>query len=428
MTATNMQSTLEQRATLIAAAAVVAGTTILAGCVPELDEPDVVFARAPYSEEVREIRFGMTFDGLLMDAGVDAAQRHDIVLAYREEHNPQRLRAGTQVSLLRYRGDEAVVGLRVPLDMDNAVMLDRGPEGRWWSSTVMIPTTIDTVYASGEIQTDLWSAIMNDRLLSQMPYADRVNFIDRLDKVFQWRVDFSRAIRVGDTYRFVFEREKRPDGSMRSGSLLAAELVNVGKAHYAILFDPNGDGEGTWYDLEGESVRRSFLMRPIRFSRISSRFSNSRFHPILRRWRAHRGVDYAADAGTPIEATADGVVTRRGWSDTYGRVIDVRHSNGFATRYAHMQGFASGTSVGSRVTQGQTIGYVGMTGMATGPHLHYEMHVNGRRVDPLAIEMPADDPVPADALNRWEFDKQARLALLMTVPLRDQLPTRRADE
>jgi len=287
---------------------------------------------------------------------------------------------------------------------------------------------MDTVYASGEIQTDLWSAILNDPELAQIPYADRVNFIDGLDKVFQWRVDFTRSIRVGDTYRFVFEREQRPDGSMRSGSLLAAELVNGGKADYAILFYPNGDGEGAWDDLEGESVRRTFFMRPVRYSRISSRFSNSRFHPILRQWRAHRGVDYAANAGTPIAVTADGVVTRQGWSDTYGWVIDVRHANGFATRYAHMQGFASGTSVGSRVTQGQTIGYVGMTGMATGPHLHYEMHVRGRRVDPLAINLPADDPVPADALVRWEFDKQARFALLMTISHRDELPTRRADE
>ena len=164
-------------------------------------------------------------------------------------------------------------------------------------------------------------------------------------------------------------------------------------------------------------MRRAFLMRPLSFSRISSRFTNSRFHPILRTWRAHRGVDYAADAGTPVEVTADGVITRRGWSDTYGRVIDVRHGNGFLTRYAHLQGFAGGTAVGSRVRQGQTIGYVGMTGMATGPHLHYEMHVGGRPVDPLAIELPADDPVPGDAFDRWTVEKDERFALLMQIPV-----------
>ena len=262
---------------------------------------------------------------------------------------------------------DVLEGLRVGIDKDNTLLLSRTPGGHWRSAVSVLPTTVDTVYAAGEIETDLWTAIMTDPVLAEMPRNDRVNFVDRLDRVFQWRIDFFTSIRTGDTYRFVFEREKRPDGSMRSGSLLAAELVNQGDPHYAILFDPNGDGQGTWYDLEGESVRRAFLMRPLKFSRISSRYTNSRFHPILQTWRAHRGVDYAAAAGTPVEVTADGVVARRGWSDSYGRVVDVRHGNGFLTRYAHLQGFAAAATVGSRVRQGQTIGYVGMTGLATAP-------------------------------------------------------------
>ena len=184
---------------------------------------------------------------------------------------------------MRWRPDADVPhGISVGLDKDNTLLLNRTPGGRWNSSVAVLPTTIDTVYAAGEITTDLWTAIITDPILSEMPRNDRVNFVDRLDRVFQWRIDFFRSIRVGDTYRFVFEREKRPDGSMRSGSLLAAELVNAGNPYYAILFDPNGDGQGTWYDLEGESVRRAFLMRPLRFSRISSRYTNSRFHPIPR--------------------------------------------------------------------------------------------------------------------------------------------------
>ncbi len=396
--------------------------------VPESEELEGVFALPPYREEIHRLSFGMTLGQILSDAGIGAVEQRDVLLAFREQHSPRLLRTGMEIRMRRHPDGDLVDGMQVALDRDKTLFLERGPAGRWISSIAVLPTTVDTVYASGEIATDLWTAIMTDSILAEMPRGDRINFIDRLDRVFQWRVDFYRSIRVGDTYRFVFEREKRPDGSMRSGSLLAAELVNDGNPHYAILFDPNGDGQGTWYDLEGESVRRAFLMRPLRFSRISSRYTNSRFHPILRTWRAHRGVDYAADAGTPVEVTADGVVTRRGWSDTYGRVIDVRHPNGFMTRYAHMQAFAGGLSVGSRVAQGQTIGYVGMTGMATGPHLHYEMHVGGRRVDPLAVELPADDPIPTDAFERWTLEKTQRFALLMTFPGPEEIRTRRADE
>ena len=404
------------------------GVVSLSGRVPESGELDGVFALTPYREEVRQLSFGMTFGQILNDAGVGATEQQDILLAFREHHSPRRLRNGTEIRMRWHPDADFLDGMRVGLDKDNTLLLNRTPSGRWTSSMMVLPTTVDTVYAAGEITTDLWTAIIDDPILGEMPRGDRSDLIDRLDRVFQWRIDFFRSIRVGDTYRFVFEREKRPDGSMRSGTLLAAELVNAGNPYYAILFDPDGDGQGTWYDLEGESVRRAFLMRPLAFSRISSRYTNSRFHPILRTWRAHRGVDYAANAGTPVEVTADGVIARRGWSDSYGRVIDVRHGNGFLTRYAHLQGFAGGTAAGSRVRQGQTIGYVGMTGMATGPHLHYEMHVGGRRVDPLAIELPANDPVPGDAFDRWILEKNERFALLMKVPGPDRIRSRRADQ
>ncbi len=404
------------------------GIVSLRSRVPESEELDGVFALTPYREEVRQLTLGMTFGQILNDAGVGATEQQDIMLAFREHHSPRRLRDGTEIRMRWHPDADLPDGIRVGIDKDNTLLLNRTAGGRWNSSMMVLPTTVDTVYAAGEITTDLWTAIIDDPILGEMPRGDRGDLIDRLDRVFQWRIDFFRSIRVGDTYRFVFEREKRPDGSMRSGRLLAAELVNAGNPHYAILFDPNGDGQGAWYDLEGQSVRRAFLMRPLAFSRISSRYTNSRFHPILRTWRAHRGVDYAADAGTPVEVTADGVIARRGWSDTYGRVIDVRHGNGFLTRYAHLQGFAGGTAVGSRVRQGQTIGYVGMTGMATGPHLHYEMHVGGRPVDPLAIELPADDPVPRDAFDRWMLEKNERFALLMKAPGPDRIRSRRADE
>lgn len=411
-----------------AVAFVVFGAVVSGPDVPESEPLEGVYAAAPYWEEVHRLSFGLTLGGILTDAGLGGSEQHQVLQAFRERFNPRRLRAGTEITIRRRADEELIERIAVGLNRDSTIFLDRGAGGGWNSAVTVLPTTVDTVYAWGEITTTLWEAVMTDPVLATMPRGDRLNFIDRLDRVFQWRVDFTSAIRVGDTYRFAFEREKRPNGSMRSGSLLAAELVNDGRPWYAIWFDPNGDGRGTWYDEEGESVRRAFLMRPIAFSRISSRFTNRRFHPILRTWRAHRGVDYAADSGTPVEVTADGVVTRRGWNDTYGRVIDVTHANGFLTRYAHLSGFAAGIGVGTRVAQGQVIGYVGMTGLATGPHLHYEMHRRGNPLDPLSIELPADDPVPAADIERWLLESTARLALLERLPGAGKLPSVRAQD
>ncbi|MDH3423841.1 MAG: M23 family metallopeptidase, partial [Gemmatimonadota bacterium] len=260
------------------------------------------------------------------------------------------------------------------------------------------------------------NSVVQNASLETLTFADRNSLIDHLDRVFQWQVDFSRQIRVGDTYRFAFEREVRPDGSMRAGHLLAAELVNQGTPFHAIYFDPNGDGQGSYFDLEGQSVRRAFLLKPLAFRRISSRFTNSRFHPVLQRWRAHRGVDYAADAGTEIMATADGVVIERGRDSSYGNTIRIRHGNGWVTRYAHLQSFKSGVVVGSRVRQSDIIGYVGMTGLATGNHLHYEMLQSGQFKDPLSVDLPAGDPVPSENRMQWLEKRTVRMALLESIP------------
>jgi murein DD-endopeptidase MepM/ murein hydrolase activator NlpD len=336
-------------------------------------------------------------------------------MAFREHASPRRMRLGTEISLRFFPRDEDLRGVDVALTPDETVRLSREPLG-WRSEMIQTPIFVDTLYASGEIETVLWNAVVRNPVLSELTFEDRNGLIDHLDQVFQWQVDFSRQIRVGDTYRFVFEREARPDGSMRAGKLLAAELVNSGTAYHAIYFDPNGDGRGSYFDLEGESVRRAFLLKPLAYRRISSRFTNSRFHPILQTWRSHRGIDYAADAGTEIMATSDGVVIHRGFDSSYGNSIQIRHPNGFVTRYAHMRAFRNGIVVGSRVKQSDVIGYVGSTGLATGPHLHYEMLRGGRHIDPLSVDLPAGDPVPSEDRLRWGNELSVRVALLETIP------------
>ncbi len=392
-----------------------AGALSCGESVPFAGELPLVEARPPERVDARSLAAGSTLGALLETAGLQRRDHDNVLLAFSEFADPRRLRPGVAVRVLWRGVPETLAGVDVAVDRDRTVVLRR--DGPAWSALEAVaPVFTDTLSATGVIETMLWSAVVELDALAGMPRSDRERILHGLDQVFQWQVDFSRQIRVGDSFRFVLERQVREDGSMRSGRLLAAELVNEGRAHHAVWFDPNGDGDGTWYDMEGRSVRRAFLRKPLDFRRISSRFSPSRRHPVLGTWRAHRGVDYAADAGTPVMTTGAGVVVRRGWSDTYGRVLDVRHPNGFLTRYAHLRSFRRGLAVGSRVTQGQVVGYVGMSGLATGPHLHYEMHAAGRPVDPLAIELPAGDPVPSENRAQWERESGARLAMLFGLP------------
>lgn len=382
-----------------------------AGRLPEL------VAVAPEQSEERVLRTGMTLGSILRGFGVSQRDHVGLLAALRERADPRRLKQGTAV---RWRWRDEITrphAVDVVWDADRTIRLTRSASG-WTPSELITPTTTDTVAVAGEITagSGLWLAVSGNQTLDKMTGPDRGDLIHGLDQVFRWQIDFSRQVRPGDTYRFVVERQMRPDGTMKSDRLLAAELVNRGRALHAIWFDPAGDVPASWFDLEGLSVRRTFLKKPLDFRRISSGYSGRRYHPILKRWRAHRGVDYAADSGTPVQATGDGVVTRRGWSDSYGRVIDLRHSNGFLTRYAHLSTWAGGTATGSRVKQGQVIGYVGMTGMATGPHLHYEMHRDGQAIDPLETDLPAGDPVPAEERDRFEREMAARLAMLPLPP------------
>lgn len=378
---------------------------------PDAGMLEAIEARSAERIQVEVLSHGQTFGGMLNRVSLPTSEQQALLLAFREHASPARLRVGTEVSFRYLRHDGGLRGVDVVVNPDELVRLEREVTG-WRSSLVETPIWTDTVYVDGTIERDLWSAVVFNPGLAEMPRTDRARVIDLMDRVFQWQLDFSRQIQSGDAYRLAFERQVRPDGSMRTGRILAAELLNRGTALHAIWFDLHGDGIGGYYDLEGESLRRAFLKAPLEFRRISSRFNMNRMHPILNQRRPHVGVDYAAATGTEVMATADGVVTHRGPSGGYGNLVQIRHTSGFVTRYAHLNGFASNVRAGSRVSQGQIIGYVGMTGLATGPHLHYELHKDGRAVDPLNVDIPAGDPIPADARVRWNAESDVRFALL----------------
>lgn len=381
---------------------------------PAVGELEPIWVPAAERAEVRALGRGQTFGGLLYEA-IDANEQASLLLAFQEHADPRRLRERTEVTLRYLPDTQELRGVDVAVSKDQTVRLDRDMLG-WRSQLIETPIFIDTIYANGEISATFWGSVVNNDKLTSLNFEDRNLLIDHLDKVFQWQMDFSRQIRPGDNYRFAFEREVRPDGSMRAGRLLAAEFVNSGTPYHAIFFDPNGDGRGSYFDLDGESVRRAFLLKPLSYRRISGRFSSGRRHPVLNTIRSHRGIDYAADTGTPIMATSDGVVIHRGPKGSFGNTVEIRHPNGWVTRYAHMSQFRSGVTVGTRVHQSDVIGYVGMSGLATGPHLHYEMLQNGRQFDPLSVDLPAGDPVPADDMVRWRSEMTGRYGLLETIP------------
>jgi len=382
---------------------------------PEVGPLEPIVARPAELLEVVHLQKGQTFGEVLQRANVDWSDQNSLLLAFREQANPRSMKDGTRITFRLLPETSALRGVDVTMNRDETVRLTRDGAG-WSSDLVQTPVWVDTLLVSGEVQDLLWNSVTDHPDLAQLPWGDRVSVVDWLDKVFQWQVDFSRQVRKGDTYRFAMEREVRPDGSMRSGHLLAAEYVNQGTPYRAIWFDPNDDGSGTYYDEDGKSVRRAFLLKPIPLSRISSRYSNARLHPILNTVRAHRGVDFAAPAGTPIQATSDGVVVYADWKGDLGNLVEIRAPNGWVSRYGHMSRFQPGVRVGTRVKQGQTIGYVGMTGLANGPHCHYELRRNGTALDPLSINLPPGDPVPTSSWARWTLESGDRLRVLSALP------------
>ncbi len=210
--------------------------------------------------------------------------------------------------------------------------------------------------------------------------------------IFAGDVDFQRDLRRGDRFTVAYEMFYHEGRPIRSGRLLAADFTNQRRTYRAIWFQP-ADGPGGYYSPDGKNLHKAFLRSPLEYSRISSGFG-MRNHPILQQWRAHKGVDYAAPIGTRVRATGDGVVDFAGQRNGYGNVIVLRHNGGYSTYYAHLNGFARGVHRGVRVAQGDIIGYVGQSGWATGPHLHYEFHVRNEYRNPLTLAMPAANPVP----------------------------------
>ncbi len=218
-----------------------------------------------------------------------------------------------------------------------------------------------------------------------------------LADIFGGEIDFHRDLRKGDRFTVIYELDELSGKAVRAKRILAAEFINDGKTYQAYWYQ-HSDAKGGYYSADGSSLRKAFLRSPLEFSRITSGFSKARYHPVLKEMRAHRGIDYGAPTGTRVRTTGDGIISFAGTQGGYGKVVTVRHNGNKVTVYGHLSAFAAGIKAGRRVSQGDTIGFVGATGLATGPHLHYEFRVDGIHRNPLTVALPPADPLPTAEL------------------------------
>lgn len=277
------------------------------------------------------------------------------------------------------------------INQDSFLNIWKSADG-FQAKKTLIPYKIKLLTFSGTIEDNLVSSIGEDRkhLLLALQLSD----------IFSWDIDFTTDLRKNDSYRVVVEGCFHNGEFIKYGNIISAYFANDGRHFRAYRFEYNGKSD--YYDEQGKALRKAFLKAPLNFRRISSRFSKGRLHPILKIRRPHHGLDYAAPSGTPVSAVGDGTVTHAGWNGAYGNLVIVRHPNGWKTCYGHLSKIAKGIKQDRTVEQGQVIGYVGATGLATGPHLHYEVRVHDRCVNPLKMTIPEGLPIPGKELAAFQ--------------------------
>jgi len=343
----------------------------------ELHKPTPTLRRRSVS-----IGNGDSLYSIFKSNGFRLAELAAIVKASKDTRRLTRLVPGQRLDF-HLTADNSVAKLVHHLDDTRTLHVRRNGIG-YDSKLIDVPLDGHMATAAGTIDASLFVAGQRAGLSNKI--------IMQMVEIFGWDVDFALDIRKGDRFAVVYEELFKNDEKLKDGTILAAEFTNRGYTTRIVRFE-YPDGRHTYFTPEGVSIRKAFLRSPVNYTRITSRFSRSRKHPRLHRFRAHRGVDYAAARGTRIKAAGDGKVVHIGYKGGYGKTIVLRHGAVYTTLYAHMSRFARGLRQGSRVSQGQTIGYIGSTGLATGPHLHYEFRVRGVHRNPLSVKLPRAAPI-----------------------------------
>jgi murein DD-endopeptidase MepM/ murein hydrolase activator NlpD len=372
------------------------------------------FVAPRVSSRTETLNRGETLIGLFKRVGIsDQAATEIVRAASGNAIEPRFLKAGMPVEFTADSAGEDPKELVLHLGIDRLLRMRRSAEG-WVGVEERLPWTTDTVVVGGTIRSNLYQA-MDSSASQYFPQRSKDELAWALADIFEYRVDMSRDLQVGDQFKALVERNVGPGGVTKVGKVLAASFTLSGTSLSAVRFESRS-ASPQYYDATGRSLRAAFLRAPLEFRRISSNFG-SRFHPILGRWKSHKGTDYAAAPGTPVRAIGDAVVVRAGWGGGYGNVLELRHRNGYVTRYGHLRGFAKGIRPGVRVNIAQTVAYVGTTGLSTGPHLHFEVLINGvQRDSRVALKSVAGDPILRAERSAFEARRERLLASLAGAP------------
>jgi len=348
------------------------------------------------------IRRGDTIAAVLDRLDVSDQDLNDFLQAARDSRGVKNLKPGKTI-YAQTSPDGELLGLRYFFGNEEVFLMEKNDD-----EFKIIEQSLER-----DSRIQMKAGVISSSLFAATDNANIPNRIAKqLSEIFASQVDFHRGLRRGDRFIVVYEMLNDNDGKRtKTGRVLAAEFVNKGKVHQAVYFDPPNGKDG-YYTPKGESLRKDFLLAPLDVSRISSGFSHGRFHPILREWRAHKGIDYAASTGTRVKATASGIVDFLGSQRGYGNLVVLKHNGRFETAYGHLSGFGPGMRKGKRVNQGDVVGYVGSTGMATGPHLHYELRIDGVQRDPTKVSLPTTTPLGRKELIAFHKETQQYISRL----------------
>jgi len=383
--------------------------TVPAASVPSVEPPTVLSMPVPGGPGAQlavegVVRRGQTLSAIFKEHDIPRTLIPPLLEAAAGHFDLTRISPG---SLYRFwTGDDGeLAALTWQVDDERYLLAQRNRNGSWGAELHSYPFRWVERVAEGEVT---WSFFAAAEAAGIPPDGAR-GFVD----IFSWAVDFMRDLHIGDRFRLLL-REKVLLGTDKTSdcTILAVRFSCTGEEHLAFRYEADPETGPEYFDAEGTSMRKEFLKAPLGFTRISSRYSRSRMHPVLHRRMPHNGVDYAAPTGTPVMSTADGTVTRAGWDRGGGRMVTIRHNSRVSTSYLHFSRYAKGIRTGTRVKQGQVIGYVGQSGLASGPHLDYRIKIDGRWVNPLTVEFPPATSVPedqAEAYARLRDDLLSRL-------------------
>lgn len=342
---------------------------------------------------------GDTLSTLFEKVGLPSTSVHEVLASDKQAKQFTQLQRGQKLEF-ELNPEGQLTNLHTKLSDLESITLTKNDKGYVFNRITAKPT-VRSAYAHGVINSSLSQSAARAGLSHSLTMD--------MASVFGYDIDFAQDIRQGDEFDVIYEQKVVNGKSVGNGPILSARFTNRGKTYTAVRYT-NKQGNSSYYTADGNSMRKAFIRTPVDFARISSKFSAGRKHPILNKIRAHKGVDYAAPRGTPIKAAGDGKVLLAGRRGGYGNTVIIQHGNTYRTLYGHMQGFAKGVKTGGSVKQGQVIGYIGTTGLSTGPHLHYEFQVNGVHVDPLGQKLPMADPIAKGERARFLAQSQPLMA------------------